>query len=126
MIRISKRNQTFIIKVTDSEVSMVKALGKLFGDIPNSDVIRRCIEKVYTKTFPLYLVKGTSAAENLSKLEEPELTPEQACEKFGGRVEKRASDKMTVCVQKIYGSGFTYSTPITMAQEIKRIFELNK
>ena len=80
------RNKTIQVRLTELENKMVETLSEGFGGISRSDTIRRCVQEKYKKAFPLYLTtKKDSFVKPL--VEERELTPEQACERAGGKVE---------------------------------------
>lgn len=84
----------------DREVGLIEALQKEYGgSIPQ--VIRNAIRIYFDKSFPPHTRAIRSGTAALSDLE-PQLTPEQACEKKGGRVE--TVNGIPMCILKISDS----------------------
>ena len=88
---MSNRPNTIQIRLTAREVAMIESLAGKFGDIPKSDVVRRCVADRFKKEFPEYLRNKQSPG-----IPEEDLTPEQICEMLGGKVSNNESGP--VCV----------------------------
>ena len=83
------------VRMSTGELSMLNDLSeKVYGGARRSDVVRRVIAERFNKAFPIYLraKKGNSAV----GVPPEELTDDQFCEKWGGKV--YASDAGPKCV----------------------------
>jgi hypothetical protein len=78
-------NKTTIIQVRTGEVEnqMVQELCKKLGSRP-PELIRGLIRDKHTKMFPAYTPQARMQA--IERIPDEELTPEQICEKAGGRI----------------------------------------
>lgn len=92
--------------MTDGELEMVESLCAKLGGIPKSDLLRRCLQERYLKVFPVYLTKKRGSVEPIER----ELTPEEACEKAGGKVVTREGTLM--CQIKVK-EGYERNVPLT-------------
>jgi len=109
--RMSNRGNTIQVRLTDGEKKMLEALCTKWGSIPMSDVIRRCLLDRFKKEFPVYLAKEKRVAQPVE-----EITDEQFCESYGGKVGKNDGG-MTVCIKGVW------SVPLERRDMIKQRFK---
>ena len=105
---MARRTLLIGVRVTEKEKAMIEALSTSYGDERAADVLRRCMQERFIKAFPLYARKGDNSAVGVPS---EQLTPEQICEKLGGRVGKNESG--AVCLLP-WGVSGTRSVPMSL------------
>ena len=81
------------VRMSTGELAVLDDLAeKIYGGAGRSDVIRRVISERFNKAFPMYL-RGKVFNGPVGVSEE-ELTDEQFCEKWGGKVVNSEAGKM--------------------------------
>lgn len=111
------RNKIIQLCLTEIELNKIDLLANHLG-IPRADVIRRSIEYRFDAAFPVYLRKGLGAITQIGAAVEgvagvkQELSDEQMCEKYAGKVEKDESGNVFCRI------GFM-KVPITMSEKFE-------
>jgi hypothetical protein len=98
MYKSNKRINLIQVRLTDGELIMLEALCLKWGSIPKSDVVRRSVLDRFKKEFPVYLTKEKRVAQPVE-----EITDEQFCESFGGKVGKSPKDGVPLCTKGAFG-----------------------
>ena len=84
---MEKRLYNVNVRLTNGELEMLKALARQYGGVSLPDSVRRCIEERFRKAFPLYVKQEKSGAVMIVTPEK-DLSDEQFCEKYGGKIVK--------------------------------------
>src|SRR3990172_7614825 len=99
--------------LSDSEHSNLESLVKRYGGKPTS-FLRTLIKQAFEKEYGGYKFKSVRAI----KEPEEELTPEQLCERAGGKIEMRNGEKK--CVFKM-SEGFERVFPVDRSDIFPKI-----
>ena len=96
----------------EDALTMLEQLTSRFDTRP-SEYVRGLIRDAHRRTFPAYAALGKQKALDV----EPELTPEQACEQAGGKVE--IVNGIPMCVLQI-SSSMTRKVPLSKPELFKK------
>ena len=107
----NKKTSLVQFRVSGQERVMLDQLLSRFGSM-TSEYLRSLIREKHSKVFPAYAATGKAKALDL----EPELTPEQACEQAGGKVE--VVNGIPMCVIKM-SSSMTRKVPLSKPELFK-------
>src|SRR3990167_8632069 len=110
---MDNKNKSKIIQVriSEGEAKMLEEVCEKWST-RTSEYIRALIRDAHRRTFPAYAAKS---ARPISE-DEPELTPEQACEQAGGKIETHEGIQM--CVFQISKS-MKRKVPLSMPEKFK-------
>lgn len=111
-----KKQYLVQVRMGDKDIAILDTLGEeVYGGAGRADVIRRVLTERFNKAFPPYLREKKKG--KLVEIPEEELTPEQACEAAGGKVETVEGVKM--CVFKMSASMESH-VPLTKPELFKK------
>lgn len=79
----NKKSNLVQVRISERESFMLAELCERFGKNA-SEMIRTMLSERHAKVFPAYMARKVKPLESQK---EPDLTPEQACEKAGGKVD---------------------------------------
>lgn len=110
----TNKNRPVRFRVSEREGQMLDALCERLGKKP-SEMFRSLLTDKFTKVFPAYAMRKKD--EKIAAIAEPQLTPEQACEKAGGKVD--IVNGVPMCVFKI-GKSMTSTVPLSSPELFKK------